>query len=152
MDIQVSSNLERLLFDLLDRDGRGDGRAAGASSGPPATSTPATRRGWWGARVDDDETRAVIAEHHERAGVLLDPHTAVGVGAVDRVSGLPDAPVVCLATAHPAKFPDAVESATGIRPPLPAHYADLFEREERVVEVAAELPAVQALVRQLIQH
>ena len=151
MDIQVSSNLERLLFDLLDRDGRATAellsefRATGHVDAP----RPA---GWWGARVDDDETRSVMAEHHDRAGVLLDPHTAVGVGAVDRVEGLPDAPVVCLATAHPAKFPDAVESATGIRPPLPAHYADLYEREERVLEVTADLAAVQALVRQLVRR
>ncbi len=151
MDIQVSSNLERLLFDLLDRDGRATAellseyRAAGHVEAPRP-------EGWWGARLDDAETRAVIAEHHERSGMLLDPHTAVGVGAVERVADLPDAPVVCLATAHPAKFPDAVESATGVRPPLPPHYADLYEREERVVEVSAELPAVQALVRRLIQH
>jgi threonine synthase len=151
MDIQVSSNLERLLFDLLDRDGRATAellsefRATGHVDAP----RPA---GWWGARVDDDETRSVMAEHHDRAGVLVDPHTAVGVGAVDRVEGLPDAPVVCLATAHPAKFPDAVESATGIRPPLPAHYADLYEREERVLEVTADLAAVQALVRQLVRR
>ncbi|MBW3547125.1 MAG: hypothetical protein KY452_03180, partial [Actinobacteria bacterium] len=84
--------------------------------------------GWWGARLDDRETLAVIAEHHDRSGVLLDPHTAVGVGAVDRITDLPDVPIVCLATAHPAKFPDAVEKATGVRPPLPTHLADLLDR------------------------
>ncbi len=151
MDIQVSSNLERLLFDLLGRDGRATAEllAEFRSTGHVEAPTP---QGWWGARVSDEETRAVIAEHHRASGVLLDPHTAVGVGAVDRVADLPDAPVVCLATAHPAKFPDAVEAATGIRPPLPPHYADLFERPERIEEVAADLPAVEALVRRLIAH
>jgi len=149
MDIQVSSNLERLLFDLLGRDGRATAellsefRATGSVEAP----RPA---GWWGARLDDDETRAVIAEQHERAGVLLDPHSGVGVGAVDRVTDLPDAPVVCLATAHPAKFPDAVEAATGIRPALPPHYADLFERGERIESVDADLASVEALVRRLV--
>lgn len=151
MDIQVSSNLERLLFDLLGRDGRATAELLAEYRATGHVEAPRPD-GWWGARLDDDETRAVIAEHHERSGVLLDPHSAVGVGAPDRVADLPDAPVVCLATAHPAKFPDAVESATGVRPPLPPHYADLYEREERVEEVAAELPAVQALVRRLIQH
>jgi len=149
MDIQVSSNLERLLFDLLGRDGRataellGEFRARGHVEAP----RPA---GWFGARLDDEGTKATIAEHHRRSGVLLDPHTAVGVGAVDLVEGLPDAPVVCLATAHPAKFPDAVEAATGVRPPLPAHYADLLDRPERVEDVAADLDAVEALVRRLV--
>ncbi|MFP5320693.1 MAG: threonine synthase [Acidimicrobiia bacterium] len=151
MDIQVSSNLERLLFDLVGRDGRATAelltefRATGLVAAPRPD-------GWWGARLDDDDTRATIASHHADHGVLLDPHTAVGVGAVDRVTGLPDAPVVCLATAHPAKFPDAVESATGVRPPLPAHYADLFDRPERIEEVAADLGAVEALVRRLVAH
>jgi len=149
MDIQVSSNLERLLFDLLGRDGRATAELLGEfrASGHVDAPTPA---GWWGARLDDDETKATIAEHHRRAGVLLDPHTAVGVGAVDHVDGLPDAPVVCLATAHPAKFPDAVEVATGTRPTLPARYADLFDRPERVGHVDADLDAVEALVRELV--
>jgi threonine synthase len=151
MDIQVSSNLERLLFDLLGRDGRATAEvlAEFRASGHVEAPRPA---GWWGARLDDDETRRVIAEQHQRAGVLLDPHTAVGVGAVDRVADLPDAPVVCLATAHAAKFPDAVEAATGVRPALPAHYADLFDRPERVEQVAADLTAVEDLVRRLVSH
>jgi threonine synthase len=151
MDIQVSSNLERLLFDLLGRDGRATAELLAEFRATGHVDAPRPD-GWWGARVDDEETRTVIAEHHARAGMLLDPHTAVGVGAVDRVDDLPDAPVVCLATAHPAKFPDAVESATGIRPPLPAHYADLFDREERAESVDADLAAVQALVRRLVTH
>ncbi len=149
MDIQVSSNLERLLFDLLDRDGSATGEllAEFRASGHVAAPRP---DGWWGARLDDEETRAVIADVHRRTGRALDPHTAVGVGAVERAAGLPDAPVVCLATAHAGKFPDAVEAATGTRPPLPDRYADQHEREERVGAVAADLAAVQALVRSAI--
>ncbi|WP_436793232.1 threonine synthase [Actinospongicola halichondriae] len=148
MDIQVSSNLERLLHQLLGRDGDGTGellrefRASGRVDAPRP-------EGWWSGRVDDEETLAVIAEHHAASGVLLDPHTAVGVGAVDRVPDLPDAPVVCLATAHPAKFPDAVEQATGIRPPLPKHLADLLELPERAGSVSGDLDAVEAVVRSL---
>ncbi len=151
MDIQVSSNLERLLFHLLDDKGSDTGellrefRAGGRIDAP----RPA---GWWGARLDDEETTAVIAEHHERSGVLLDPHTAVGVGAVDRIADLPDAPVVCLATAHPAKFPDAVEEATGVRPPLPHHLADLLDRPERYEHVEGHLAAVERIVRAAIDR
>ncbi len=148
MDIQVSSNLERLLHQLLGRDGAGTGellrefRASGRVDAPRP-------EGWWSGRIDDTETLAVIAEHHVASGVLLDPHTAVGVGAVDRVAGLPDAPVVCLATAHPAKFPDAVEAATGVRPPLPGHLVDLLELPERAGSVSGDLDAVEAVVRSL---
>ena len=149
MDIQVSSNLERLLFHLLDERGSETGellrefRAGGRVDAPRPG-------GWWGARLDDSETTAVIAAHHARAGVLLDPHTAVGVGAVDRLPDLPDAPVVCLATAHPAKFPDAVEEATGVRPSLPAHLADLLDRPERYERVEAHLAAVEEVVRDAV--
>ena len=151
MDIQVSSNLERLLFELQGRDGDGTGelqrefRATGRVDAPRPD-------GWWGARLDDHEVLAVIAEHHRRTGMLLDPHSAVGVGAVDRVSGLPDAPVVCLATAHPAKFPDAVEQATGIRPALPAALADLLDRPEQYGHVPADLAAVEGAVREAVRH
>ncbi len=146
MDIQVSSNLERLLHQLLGRDGDGTGellrefRASGTVDAPRP-------EGWWSARLDDDDTLAVIAEHHAASGRLLDPHSAVGVGAVDRVDDLPDAPVVCLATAHAAKFPDAVEAATGVRPPLPSHLSDLLDLPERAGTVTADLDAVEAVVR-----
>ena len=148
MDIQVSSNLERLLFELLDRSGQAtaelmrDFRATGRVRAPRP-------EGWWGARLDDDDTRAVIRDVHRDTGVLLDPHSAIGVGAVDRVVDLPDAPVVCLATAHPAKFPDAVEAATGLRPALPARLDGLFDREERMGHLHADLEAVEGAVRRV---
>ena len=151
MDIQVSSNLERLLFELLGRDGAatGDLQREFRASGRVDAPVPA---GWWGAQLADAEVLAVIAGHHERTGALIDPHTAVGVGAVDRVTDLPDAPVVCLATAHPAKFPDAVEQATGVRPGLPPHLADLLDRTEHFGHVPAELSAVEEAVRTAISR
>ena len=83
--------------------------------------------------------------------MLLDPHTATGTAAAALLTGLdgPDHPVVTLATAHPAKFPDAVERATGLRPALPEHLADLFDRPERTETVACDLEAVEALVERL---
>jgi threonine synthase len=97
------------------------------------------------ASLDDRATLAEIADLHRRTGYLADPHTAVGIGAA-RACGAVGAddglPVVCMATAHPAKFPDAVEQATGVRPPLPEHLADLLERPERYDVLPADLAAV----------
>ena len=82
---------------------------------------------------------------HDATGVLVDPHTAVGIGAA-RACRTGESPMVALATAHPAKFPDAVERATGIRPELPARLADLFDRPERFDVLPAEVEAVRAHV------
>jgi threonine synthase len=152
MDIQVSSNLERLLFELYDRDGGAIRdlmerfRSEGHVSIDP-DRLAALRTGWSGARVDDTATREVIADVYRRTGLLLDPHTAVGLGAAMRCRRDPDVPMVTLATAHPAKFPDAVELATGVRPALPDHLADLFERPERITELPNDLAAVEQFVR-----
>jgi threonine synthase len=153
MDIQVSSNLERLLFEVLGRDGeavaelmarfRDDGRVA--IDGARLTTL---HEAWAAARVDDSRTTAIIAEVHARTGLVVDPHTAVGIGAA-LAAGRADLPMVVLATAHPAKFPDAVESAIGVRPALPAHLADLFERAERCVALPNDLATVQAHVRRV---
>jgi threonine synthase len=96
---------------------------------------------WAAARLDDDETMVVMKDVYERTGVVLDPHTAVGVGAA-RECGRGDVPLVCLATAHPAKFPDAVEAAIGVRPELPPGLADLFELPERYDVLPADLDEV----------
>ena len=136
MDIQVSSNLERLLFELYGRDGAA---VAELMTRFRAEGTLALDHGrldllaehWVGVRVDDDRTAATIRDEYERTGMLLDPHTAVGLVAAREARGDPSVPMVVLATAHPAKFPDAVEAATGVHPALPAHLADLFERPER---------------------
>ena len=84
--------------------------------------------------------------------MILDPHTAVGVSAARQAHRDPDVPMVCLATAHPAKFPDAVEQAIGIRPELPAHLADLFDRAERFEALPNDLPALQTHVRRVISR
>jgi threonine synthase len=157
MDIQVSSNLERLLFEVLDRNGPavadllGRFRAEGAVSvGDPVLE--ALRSEFDCGRLDDESAARVIRDVHRRTGLLLDPHSAVGLGVAEALAdggplADPDVPVVCLATAHPAKFPDAVEAATGVRPSLPDRLADLFERPERVEHAPAELAPIQALVR-----
>lgn len=152
MDIQISSNLERLLFEVMGRDGatiaelmarfRADGTVS-----VPVDVLDALRDEFDCGRLDDESAALVIRQQHERSGMLVDPHTAVGIGVAQELTGDPSVPVVTLATAHPAKFPDAVEAATGLRPPLPEHLADLFDRPERVEHVPADLAAVQAFVR-----
>ena len=98
------------------------------------------------ASLDDAATLAEIAAIHERTGYLADPHTAVGVGAAKACGLVPGdgegLPVVCMATAHPAKFPDAVERATGVRPPLPARLEGLFDRPERYDQLPADLGSI----------
>jgi threonine synthase len=140
MDIQVSSNLERLLFELLDRDGARTAelmirfREIGSVEAPRDPSFAA-------ARIDDRETLDVIREVHERYGYVIDPHTAVGVGAAwkERREG---ERIVCLSTAHPAKFPDAVRQATGIEPEIPERLAAALEGEERYDRLENDLDLV----------
>jgi len=151
MDIQVSSNLERLLFELLDRDGAAVAeqlnrfRASGSFHLDPVLHA-ALADGWAGARFDDGTVRDCIATEADRSGVLLDPHSAVGVLAARACRRDPSVPMVALATAHPAKFPDAVADATGIRPPLPERLADLHERPERLTRLPNDLAVVQEFV------
>ena len=137
MDIQVSSNFERLLFELAGRNGKSVAdmmkrfRKRGELSLSPSRHAKLTRL-FAGCRASDDETLAMIERHHEATGELIDPHTAVGLVAAAAQRGDPAVPMVTVATAHPAKFPDAVEKATGVRPALPPALADLMERPERV--------------------
>ena len=137
MDIQVSSNFERLLFEMNERRRRPDGRAAdpvprdrAGSRSTPTCDGAGSRRPFRAARFDDDDVHAEIARVYKASGMLIDPHTATGTLAAAATRRL-DHPVVTMATAHPAKFPDAVERATGVRPMLPDHLADLFDRPER---------------------
>ena len=152
MDIQVSSNLERLLFEMNGRDGAtvgvqlDDFRATGDFQLDPVKHA-ALADGWDGARFDDGEVRACIAAEAERSGIVLDPHTAVGVLAARACRRDPSIPMVALATAHPAKFPDAVEAATGSRPSLPDRLADLHQRPERLTALPADLAVVEDFVR-----
>jgi threonine synthase len=153
MDIQVSSNFERLLFDLFGRDGARVAaavqrfRAEGRLPIENAEWQAATRL-FAGHRVDDPGTKAAIAQVYRESGELLDPHSAIGVMAGRARRRDPAVPMVALATAHPAKFPDAVEAATGVRPPLPARLADLFARKEKFSILPNDLKAVAGFVRE----
>jgi threonine synthase len=154
MDIQMPSNFERLLFELKGRSGAAIGAAVAQfrSTG----SLPQDDQAWHMARdlfsahrVDDNLTMQTIAETHSRTGVLIDPHTAVAVAAarIELAKSGGDAPMVAFATAHPAKFPDAVERATGIRPTPPSAIADLFERRERIAALPNDFAAVRGFIR-----
>ena len=151
MDIQVSSNHERLLFELLGRDGARTEELLARFRGVGSVEVPGARR-FDAASIDDAATLAVIRDLYERTGMLVDPHTAVGIGAARARRRDPEVPMVCLATAHPAKFPDAVEQATGVRPPLPARLADLLDRPERYDVLPADLALVQAHVDAAVAH
>jgi threonine synthase len=150
MDIQVSSNFERALFDAYGRDGRAvaqlmdEMKRGGFRISQGALET--LRATFTSGRCSEDETLATIARHHKATGELLCPHSAVGVKVAEEHLGA--TPMITLATAHPAKFPDAVERATGIRPGLPPHMAGLFEKPERMTRVPNDLAALQALVRE----
>ena len=144
MDIEISSNFERLLFDLHGRDG---GAMASRMQQFRATKslklTPSQHADFTalfaGYAVDDADTLACIKNTHDVCGTLLDPHTAVGVRAAalyQAQRGASNEVTVTLATAHPAKFPDAVREATGLTAPLPAHLADLYDRPERITTLA----------------
>ncbi|KHK89380.1 threonine synthase [Novosphingobium malaysiense] len=151
MDIQVSSNFERLLFDLGGRDGKAmAAQMAGFEATKAMQLTNAQREGasalFQSCRADADEMASTIRWAWENCGELIDPHTACGLFAA-RASGLDEAtPVVTLATAHPAKFPEAVERSTGHRPSLPARVGDLFDREEKCVALPGEYAAIAEFV------
>ena len=151
MDIQVSSNLERLLFEIHERDGAAIADLMDRFRAEGTVSVDAERLAlladhWSAARIDDVRTSDTIAELHDRIGMSIDPHTAVGLAAARQARADHSVPMVVLSTAHPAKFPDAVEAATGVRPPLPAHLADLFGREERFETCANDLDVVRGLI------
>ena len=152
MDIQISSNFERLLFDLYDRDGKAVSRLLGglATEGGFTVDeerlTKATAL-FTGYRLDDAATEAAIARVHGDTGMILDPHTAIGVAAGRACRTDKTAPMIALGCAHPAKFPDVVARATGTRPELPPRLADLLERPERYEVLPNDLAAVQDFIR-----
>ena len=150
MDIMVSSNFERLLFDLYDRDGAAVSDLI-ARFNQEAVALDQPR--WKKARevfashsLNDDETCATIAKVYASTEMLLDPHTAIGAKAGRVCNADTEVPMITLATAHPVKFPDAVVKAGCPQPALPEHMADLFEREERYTVLPNELNAVQQFV------
>jgi threonine synthase len=151
MDIQVSSNFERLLFDVGGRDGAALASQMGGFEASKAMQlTNAQREGasslFASARADSGETSQAMRWAHEKCGEVIDPHTAIALHAA-RLQALPaGVPMVTLATAHPAKFADAVERATGVRPPLPSRVGDLFARQESCVDLPGDYAAVAAYV------
>ncbi|MCX7676138.1 MAG: threonine synthase, partial [Alteraurantiacibacter sp.] len=151
MDIQVSSNFERLLFDCGGRDGAAIAQQMREFEATKAMQLTNAQRQkaaelFTSARCDGDEMARAMAWARSNCGEIIDPHTAIGLHAA-RHAGLARAvPVVTLATAHPAKFPDAVERATGFRPALPPRLGDLFERAESYTRLPGDYEAVRAFV------
>lgn len=151
MDIQVSSNFERALFEAYGRDAKATAQLmdelkdGGFSVSQGALQ--ALRENFDSGRCDEDQTRATIKRTWDTTGELLCPHSAVGVHVAEAHLKR-DVPMITLATAHPAKFPDAVKEASGQHPPLPPHMADLYERKERITEVANDLGEIENLIRE----
>ncbi len=151
MDIQVSSNFERALYYAYDQDGAAvaqlmDELTAGGFSVSQG-ALQALQESFDSGRCDEGETRAEIAQSLAASGELLCPHTAVGVKVANeqRHAGTP---MITLATAHPAKFPAAVEEASGVHPPLPERMNDLYERSERVTRVENDLSAIEEIIKE----
>jgi len=151
MDIQVSSNFERALFEAYGRDAAAvtqlmEELKAQGGFAVSQGALQALREVYASGRVSEDGTRAAIRDTLAASGELLCPHSAVGVRVAE--AHLSDRPMVTLATAHPAKFPDAVEQAAGIRPALPPHMEGIMTKPERVTRVPNDLAALEALVRE----
>lgn len=152
MDIQISSNFERYLCDLMHRDHNALNGAMNqfktqkSFSLDPALLKQA-KQDFAAERTTDPETLQMMKECYDHTGVLVDPHTAVGLHATLQSQQDPTIPVVTLACAHPAKFPDAVEQATGIRPALPPHLADLMDRAEHLMVMPNDLQKITAYIR-----
>jgi threonine synthase len=154
MDIQVSSNFERLLFEAYGRDGGAIRRLMSSlqqarSFAIDEEPLAAIRREFSATSVSEAQVSGEMARVWKDAGYLLDPHTAIGVvGARQLLAADAATPAIVLGTAHPAKFPDAVQAATGVHPALPAHLADLHERKERYSVLPNDLAAVERFVRE----
>jgi threonine synthase len=151
MDIQVSSNFERLLFDAYGREAGAIRAVMGslAQSRRFTLSAPALSyiRGLFAAdRADEDEVAATIRTVKRETGNFVDPHSAVGIAVAEKIPRDPAVPMVVLSTAHAAKFPDAVEAACGQRPPLPEWLSDFGNRPERVTALPADQSAVERFV------
>jgi threonine synthase len=151
MDIQSASNFERLYFEAVGRDATETARAFQAFAKTGAIELPpqafaAMRDLFSGRSIDETETQRTIVATLNETGELIDPHTAVAVAAQGRARDLPD-PVVIMATAHPAKFPEAVAQAAGVTPQLPRGAAGLAGKPERFDRLPAEAETIKAYVR-----
>ncbi|WP_136634727.1 threonine synthase [Pseudooceanicola onchidii] len=155
MDIQVSSNFERVLFDAYGRDGKAVSQLMDELKAGGFTVSQGALQHlqdlFVSGRASEEETTATIKALRATTGEILCPHSAVGV-KVAQENLDPAVPMITLATAHPAKFPDAVEAATGIRPGLPPRMADLFDRDERVTRVENDLAEIEHLIREKIAN
>ncbi len=152
MDIQISSNFERLVFEATSRDA-GTVRGLMASLNQsrrfvvPAAALRAIREDFDAGRADENEVKAAIRTAWREAGDLVDPHTAVAIAVAERVSTSSDVPNVVLSTAHAAKFPDAVEAACGRRPELPAWLSGLMSKPENVTHMPNHQDELERFVR-----
>ncbi len=156
MDIQISSNFERLLFDLYDRDGakiteimRDFRKNKKFTIEPEKLSRLRTE--FAASSASDEETKNTIKSCYETTGEVLDPHTAVGLFAGNKARRNTETPLVVLATAHPAKFPDAVKAACNIHPELPPHLSDLFTRKEKFVHLENNVDLIKKLIEKNIK-
>ena len=136
MDIQVSSNFERLLFNIYDANGAEvralmENLKQSGQFNITDDRLDIAKQTFNAMRVSEDETKKTIADVFNRGGQVIDPHTAVGVNAARKNWNDKSVPMISLSTAHPAKFPEAVKEMTGVHPELPSHMANLFEREEK---------------------
>lgn len=161
MDIVVSSNFERLLFSFLNKNSQAlaEKMESLRQTGKFSVNKDvlnAMRGLFASGAADNTQTEQAIVKTYQHFGRLIDPHTAVGVSVVDQLlqngGVFGHEPVVCLETAHPAKFPDVVEQCTGIHPALPPHMADLFQREERTQILPNDVKAVVRYVRANTKH
>ncbi len=151
MDIQLSSNFERLLFDLYDRNGDAITALMNQFNATKNIQLSNSARSKAAAlftshRVDEDDVLLTLRHAYAEMGQILDPHTAIGLAAARAHQGNSQTPIITLATAHPAKFRDVVERGTGIRPTMPSRVQGLFDREERYDRLKNDLPALQAYI------
>ncbi len=153
MDIQISSNFERLLFELYDRDSKkleksmNTFREKGSFKVEPSIMTH-LKETFISGRISDDKTLKIIETIFKKSNYMIDPHTAVGLGvAQEYKKNNPNSLIVSLATAHPAKFPEAIKKATGIKPELPEKLADLYEKEENYSTAPADIVQIKTLIK-----
>lgn len=152
MDIQVSSNFERLLFDICAQDAAQLGRLMDEFKNKKSFSVSDEQLKWvkstfLAGRADDAETLAAIADTYKNCGYILDPHTAVGVKVARDLAPQLTQPVICLATAHPAKFPETINRAIGVTPPLPPRTEALINRPERSTLLPADMREVALFIK-----
>lgn len=157
MDIQISSNFERLLFELLDRDPVATRLAVETfrDTGRMPVPESAWRRArglFHGFRLDDAGTLGEIQLVRETTGYLADPHTAIGIAAANALGSRPGVATIALATAHPSKFPEAIRRATGQGIGLPGRLSDLYQRPEHFMVLPPDLASIQAGVRALVRR